>query len=155
QIAAESAFRDLALKIPMRRGNHPDIDLSGVRGSDPLERPLLQYTQQLCLQLRREIADLVEEQRAPMRQLETALAQRHRAGERAAFVTEQLALDECRRQCCAVHDDEHRRPSLASTMDRPCKQLLPRTGLTEQQHRAVRRRDPLDARQSLAKALTR
>jgi hypothetical protein len=40
------------------------------------------------LYFRRDIADLVEEQRAPVRQFEPVDAARHRAGERAFLVAE-------------------------------------------------------------------
>ena len=42
----------------------------------------------------RDLADLVEEERAAVGLLEAPLATRDRAGERAALVAEQLALEE-------------------------------------------------------------
>src|SRR5215471_4644100 len=77
EVAAEPAFCDLALEILMCGGNDPYVYLPGVRGSDALEISLFQNTEELGLQLRREVADLVEEQRPSMRQFEPALAQRH------------------------------------------------------------------------------
>ena len=55
---------------------------------------LLQRAQQLGLQLERQLADLVEEQRAAVRELEAARAALQRAGEGAALVAEELALDQ-------------------------------------------------------------
>ena len=66
--------------------------------ADALERAVLQHAQELGLQRRIEIADLVEEQRALAGGLEAAGAPRGRAGERAALVAEELALDQRRRQ---------------------------------------------------------
>ena len=55
----------------------------------------------------RQLADLVEEQRAAVGQLEAALALRDGAGERALLVTEQLALEQRLGQRRAV--DRHER----------------------------------------------
>ena len=44
--------------------------LDGAVAAQPLELPLLQNAQQLGLQLQRNIADLVQEQRAVVRQFE-------------------------------------------------------------------------------------
>ena len=59
---------------------------------------LLQHAQQLRLQLERDVADLVEKQRAAVRQLEAADPLRDRAGERAALVAEELALQQAGRE---------------------------------------------------------
>ena len=66
--------------------------------ADALEGPLLHAAQQLGLQRRIEVADLVEEQRAFARGLEAPGAPAGRAGEGAALVAEELALDQRRRQ---------------------------------------------------------
>ena len=58
----------------------------------------------------RQIADLVEEERAALRQLDLAGHAAIGAGERAALVAEELALDELDRQRRAVDGDE--RPGL-------------------------------------------
>ena len=76
----------------------PHVDADGLAAADPLELPLLQDAQQLDLRLERQLADLVEEQRPAVRQLEPPLAPLHGAGEGALLVTEQLALDQPRRR---------------------------------------------------------
>ena len=82
----------------------------GPVASDLRELPILQDVQQLGLQRRRHLADLVEQDRAVARELELADARRLRAGEAAAFVPEQLALEEVSRQRRAVHLHEWPRP---------------------------------------------
>ena len=96
----------------MRGGDDPHVDLARLRRPDALELAFLQHAQQLGLHVGGQVADLVEEQRAAVGQLEAALARRHRAGERAALVPEQLALDQRRRQRGAVH--AHERPPAAA-----------------------------------------
>ena len=59
---------------------------------------LLEHAQQLGLQRERQLADLVEEQRAAVRQLEASRLARGRAGEGALLVAEQLALEQRARE---------------------------------------------------------
>ena len=74
--------------------------------ADALEAPLLQHAQQLGLHRRRHVADLVEEERAAVGQLEPARALADGAGERPFLVAEQLALQQGLRQGGAVDGDE-------------------------------------------------
>ena len=93
QILAEAALADLACQIAVRRGDHAHVDADGLVAADALELALLQHAQQLRLRRGRDLADLVEEQRAAVGLLEAAVAARGRAGERALLVAEQLALE--------------------------------------------------------------
>ena len=70
---------------------------------DALELAVLEHPQQLGLQVERQLADLVEEQRAAVRDLEPTFPHPGRAGERALLVPEQLALDQRRRHRRTVH----------------------------------------------------
>ncbi len=78
--------------------------------------------------------------------LEDALALRRRAGERAALVTEELRLDEVRRDRGAVEDDERSLRARALVVDRLGEDLLagPRRPLDHDRH--VARREPLAER---------
>ena len=67
-----------------------------------------------------------------------------RAGERAALVAEELALDQRRRERAAVDDDEPAVPPRAALVDSPGDELLAGARLAEQEHRGVGRRDLLD-----------
>ena len=74
--------------------------------ADRLDDLLLERAQHLGLRLEAHVADLVEEQRAAVGQLELAAAIGDRAGERALHVPEQLALDQLLGNRGAVHLDE-------------------------------------------------
>ena len=74
--------------------------------ADALVGVLLHGAQELRLQGQRQLADLVEEQGAAVRQREGAVARAHGAGERATFVTEQFAAGELRNDGRAVDDHE-------------------------------------------------
>ena len=114
--------------------------MQGLRGAEPLELAGLQHAQQLGLHLERQLADLVEEDRAPVRQLEAAGRAGDRAGEGALLVAEELALDERGGQGRAVHRDERPAPAGAAVVDGARHQLLAGPGLAEHEHRRVGRR---------------
>ena len=64
----------VGLEVAVGRGDQPRTSTrTGLRAADALELALLQHAQQLRLQLERQLADLVEEQRAAVGQLELAL----------------------------------------------------------------------------------
>ena len=99
----------------------------------------LQHAQQLDLQRRRHLADLVEKHRAGVRGLKHALRIGDRAGERALDVAEQLGLEQRFGQRAAV--DGHERPAraVAVLMNRARDQLLAGAALADDQHRGVGR----------------
>jgi hypothetical protein len=100
---------------------------------DALELLLLQNAQQLDLDIHRQLAHLVHEERPLVRHLEPPDAPLQRAGESASFVTEQLALDESLRNGAAIHLDQGSPLSRARIVDGSCDELLARSGLTHQE----------------------
>ncbi len=101
--------------------------------------------QQLGLQARRQIADLVEEERAPFGNLDAAglIAQRVREG--ALGVAEELAREELLSEGGAVHGDEGSIAPGALQMHGAREHALARAALAPEQHRHVRlRRAPHD-----------
>ena len=92
------------------------------------------------LRRRAELADLVEEQRAAAGGLEIPGLALVGAGERAALVPEQLALEERLRERAAVEPDERPRRARALAVDLLGDHLLADAGLAQQQHRGLRRR---------------
>src|SRR2546430_7463774 len=78
----------------VRRRDDADVDLDGPRAADALDLSLLEHAQELRLELGLDGADLVEEERAPLRELELPELARVRARERAPLVAEQLRLDQ-------------------------------------------------------------
>src|SRR5262249_38730570 len=91
----------------------------------------------------RELADLVEEQRALVGRLELAGARRDGSREGAFHVTEKLALDEILRDRTAVDDDERALSTVRAAMELARDELFARTGLAGDQHRDVGCRDLL------------
>src|SRR6185295_6184490 len=85
--------------------------------------------QQLGLEVEREIAHLVEEERPAVRLLEDAGARRDRARERSARVAEELG---------------RAGPARAPFVDRPGEQLLARAGLAQEEDGLVGGGGPLE-----------
>ena len=121
--------------------------------ADALELALLQHAQELRLQVERHVADLVEEERAAVGQLEAAARSRDRAGEGALLVAEELALEQLARDRGAVDRDERaRRARRARLVDGARDQLLAGAGLAGDEHGRVGRRHPLDLAHALWRA---
>jgi hypothetical protein len=108
----------------------------------PLELPLLQDAQHLGLHGRRHVPHLVEEEGAAVGQLELPLAGRHRAGEGAALVAEELALHQLGRHRRAVHLHEGAALAPRALVEGPGHQLLAGAVLPGDQHPALGGRGP-------------
>ena len=70
EVLAEAPLGDGLLQIDVRRGQQRTSTLHRAVAPHRLERPLLEHAQQLGLQLERQLADLVEQQRAAVGHLE-------------------------------------------------------------------------------------
>ena len=86
------------LEIPVGGGDDAHVDVDVVLAAEPRELAVLQHLQQLGLQRRAHVADLVEEQRAVVGELELAGLVLDRAGEGAALEPEQLGLEQLGRE---------------------------------------------------------
>ena len=87
---AEAPVADRGLEVAVGRRDHADVDAERLRAADALELAELEHAEQLALDLRSDLADLVEEQRAAVRELEPPLLLLVGAGEGALLVPEQL-----------------------------------------------------------------
>src|SRR5436190_2183210 len=94
EVLPEPLLLDQLLERPVGRRNDADVDLDVLGAAHPAERPLLERAQELRLERRRHVADLVEEYGPVVGQLEEALLLALGVGERPFFVAEQLALQQ-------------------------------------------------------------
>ena len=85
-------------QIDVGRGDDAHVDLDRLDAAEPHELALLDHAQQLGLGLERDVADLVEEDRPLVGELEEPLLRIHRAGEGALDVAEQVRLEQVGRQ---------------------------------------------------------
>ena len=121
EVGAEPPLAHRFLQVPVRGRYHAGVRPQRLAAAHPLELALLQHAQQGDLDRRRQLAHLVEEDRAPGRQLEAAPPPLERARERPLLVAEQLRSDEPLRQRGAVDLHEGapgpRRPRVDCTGD--------------------------------------
>ena len=123
--------------------------LRGLRLADAADLARLERAQQLRLELERQLADLVEEHRAAVGRLEGAGAVAVGAGEGAAHVAEELALDEVRADRAAVDDDERLVRARAALDDLGRDELLAGAALAVDEHVDVARGDLSSSANSL------
>ncbi len=95
---------------------------------------LLQHAEQVDLCPGRQLADLVEEERAPASHLEPAGLLAVGAAEGPLLVAEQLAVDERLGQGADARGDERPRPAGAGVVQGPGDQLLARAALPLDHH---------------------
>jgi hypothetical protein len=150
QILAEGRGVDHPAQVAVRGRDQTHVDRPVLAFAQALDGARFQHAQQLRLKRERQLADLVEEDRAAVRRLERPGARRHRARERAARMPEQLALDDRARQRRAVDDHERPRRARRRVVDRARGQLLARAGLAQDQHRRVGLRHARHLREQLA-----
>jgi hypothetical protein len=134
QILAETPAPHLAHEIAVGGADGSDVHLEVVAAAHSRELTVLQHVEQLGLQRGMELADLVQEHRAAVGQLETARLALVSSREGPALVTEQLALEQLPRHGGAVHLDERGTPTRRVGVDRAGDQLLAHTGLAAHQH---------------------
>ena len=94
QILPEPAFPGEPGEIRVGGPDDPGVGGQGAAAPDPLELTVLDHPQKLLLHAHRHACDLVEEQRATVRPLETTEVFPGSAGEGARFVTEQVRLEQ-------------------------------------------------------------
>ena len=133
----------------MRRAQEANVDRHFGDRADRPHRPFLDRAQQLRLHRQRQVADLVEEERAAVGRLEEAFAVVVGAGERALAVAEELGLEQLLGNRAAVDRHERHRAAHAHFMDGARDQLLAGARLAGDEHRRHAARDLLDQRANL------
>ena len=98
--------------------------MNGPRLTEPLKFTLLKDSQKLGLQVQWHFANLIEKQRAAVRQFELPGFGGTCAREGAFSMTEQFAFDEVFRYCRAVYGNKWFVASVAGCMNIPCQQFL-------------------------------
>ena len=137
QVLAELPFRDPLLEVGVGRGDDPDVDFLRAGLADRQHLALLEESQQLRLDVERQVADFVEEQRAADGGPQHARLIGHRAGETAAAMAEQLAVGQLARGARAVVGQEHAAVPERSGVNRPRHEVLAGAALAGDQHGQV------------------
>jgi len=106
EVQSEPLPGHFAHQVAVGGGDQPEADLSDPVFSHPPVFLFLEDAEQLGLDCRRQVADLVEEQRAAIGLLQQSPPIGPGAGESAAHVAEQLALQEVAGDSGAVQGHE-------------------------------------------------
>ena len=137
EVVAETALPDRGLGRAIARRNDPNVDRNHLRSADANLRSCFEHPQEPDLELDRHLRDLVEKQRAARAALEVADVQLVRAGETAALMTEQLALDELWRDRAAIEREKGLFLAPAELVNRGRDLLLAGAALANQQHAGI------------------
>ena len=133
QVFAESTGLGLGGEIAVRRDDEADVDVLGA-AADGLHLAGLDDAQDLRLHRQRQLADLVDEERALVGLLEVTEPRRMRARERALHVTEQLGLGELGGNGGGVEADERLVGALRVRVERRGEHVLADAALSGEQH---------------------
>jgi hypothetical protein len=114
-VLTKIAGGNIALEVPIRRRDQTDIDWNRCSTADLVDLTLLERAEELGLNRKLELADLVEKERPAGSELEFAFLPSVRSSECSLLVTEQLAFHNAFRQCRAVDDDD--RPGRPGTIN--------------------------------------
>src|SRR3546814_999224 len=102
----------------MGSAGDPGVDRERFPPAYPLDHPLLEEAQQLQLERKRDVADLVEEKRAALSKLDLALRGLDRAGKGALFIAEQFGFEQAFGDGGTVDRDEGAAPPVARLIER-------------------------------------
>jgi hypothetical protein len=93
QVLTEASVGNFVLQAAVGRGDDTHVHLLCSRPSQRFELTFLQHAKQLGLQIERELANLVQEQGAPVRLRETPVPSSGCACEGSLLMPEEFALD--------------------------------------------------------------
>src|SRR5213594_545239 len=143
EILAKLAAPDLLLQLAVRRAHQPDADLDRRFGARRDHFALLQNVQQSSLERIRQVADLVQEQRAAVGLYDFARLTLTGCGSDPSWTTpEQLVLNLSFGHRRAVDCDERLVGALTCGVQGAREKLLAGSRFAEQQYRNVARQDP-------------
>ena len=144
EVFPELAAQHHLFEVAIGRGHDAHIDVDALVAAKLGELGVLQDVEQLGLQRRLHLADLVQEDRPEMGLFELADASRRRAGEGALLVAEQLALEQLRRQRRAIHLHERLAAARRALVNRAGDELLADAAFAANQHGDVAVGDLID-----------
>ena len=143
QVFAEGALAAHLAQVAVGGGDDPDVGPHRSLAAQRIELAFLDHAQQLHLGVQGHVADLVEEDRTAVGQLELALASLGTgAGEGAGLVAEELGLDQVLVDRAAVQPDEGAVAAPAAVVDALAEDLLADARFSAEQHGRVGARGP-------------
>src|SRR5439155_23636286 len=142
----EARPADVGGQIAVRRGHDAHVDATNAAVADAAELAFLEHAEEPALHRGARVADLVQEQGAPVREFEETGPVGVGAGEGALRMPEELTLDQGIGDRGEVVGKERTLGAGTLAMERPRDQLLPRSRLAVHEYRRPARcqgRDPM------------
>ncbi|OPZ59375.1 MAG: hypothetical protein BWY87_01038 [Deltaproteobacteria bacterium ADurb.Bin510] len=137
EILAKFALSDHLAQVAVGGRDHAGANLDGRAVADAFKLAFLQHAQELELNARRDVADLVQKDRTAAGQLEATLFVADGAGEGPLDVAEQLAFEQALGQSRAVDRHEGLRRTFAAVVQGLGHQLLAGAALAGNQGRGL------------------
>ena len=137
EVFAEPPVRHFLFQVFVGGGNHPRVHLDAAVASQGFDPLLLQHPQHLGLGAQAHIADLVQENRAPVGLLELADLIVGGAGEGSPPVAEELAFDQLVGDGGAVHFHQRLSGPQRAGMQSARHQFFPGAALPVDEHAPV------------------
>ncbi len=135
KILAEAPLLHHRRQIAVGGRQNTDVDGDAMGSADRADLLFLQGAQQLGLQIKRQLANLIEKDRASLGRSQQTVLGTIGAGERAFHVAEELTLHQRGHQGTAVDGNERAIGVGAIGMNRARHQLLAHAALSQDQHR--------------------
>ena len=139
QVFAETAFPHQLLQVHIRGADQADIHRNGLGTAHTHHASVLDHPQQLGLQVQRNIADFVQEQRPAVGLLKLAYMARMGIGEGAFYVAEEFALEQRFGNGPGIHRHHRLSAAEAPGMDLPRQHILAGAVFAGDEHRGVGR----------------
>jgi len=146
KIFAELLGGDHGAEIAMRRGDHADVDLTGLQRTEALDLLILQGAEQFALRRQGHVANFVEKEGAVVGVLKQADLILGRPGKGTFDVAEQLAFKQRFDEGRTVQRNERTLGARAEVMQGFGDQLLTGSGLPGHEDSSVVRRHALNLR---------
>ena len=150
EIAAKFAVGDEAREVAIGGGHDADVDGLRAIAAEAFELLLLQNAEKFRLEFERNVADLVEKERAVIGELEAADFLIDRAGKSAAFVAEEFGFEQATGNRGAIDFDEGALFARAEIVNGAGDDLLAGAGFAEDENGAAGGRDEFDLREDFA-----
>ena len=135
QVGTESPFVDQLFQVTIGGSNDANVGTLFAHAAEPSHGLVFEQLQQLDLDARIDVADLVEKERPARSRFDQPDLALLGVGECATLVTEQLGLEQLPGYRRAIDLDQRRVRALAAEMQRARNQLLAGAGLAGDQHR--------------------
>ena len=124
EVLPETARSNFFHHIPVAGGKKADIDRDRLRPSNPVNFPLLDRPQKLCLQMGMHFADFIQKKSPPVGLFKFTNTPSHRTGKGAFFMAKQFGFEKIFRNRCTIHGNKWFVFTDTFLVNHPCQDLF-------------------------------